>query len=86
MSPLDSIQIKYPNIQDYTQLTDFENLASGLAFLEHLFCKIDEHIADGATAEGLTGVFAMSKPDQEALALPLIDKPAPAVQIGRAHV
>ena len=31
-----------------------------------------------ATAEGLPGVFAMSKPDQEALVLPLIDKPAPA--------
>ena len=29
-----------------------------------------------ATADGLTGVFAMSRPDEEALALPLIDKPA----------
>ena len=29
-----------------------------------------------ATAEGLTGVFAMNKPDEEALVLPLIDKPA----------
>ena len=32
-----------------------------------------------ATADGLTGVFALSKPDEEALVLPLIDKPtAPA--------
>ncbi len=29
-----------------------------------------------ATADGLTGVFALSKPDEEALVLPLIDKPA----------
>ncbi len=35
--------------------------------------------ADGmwsATAEGLTGVFAMSKPDEEAFVLPLLEKPA----------
>lgn len=29
-----------------------------------------------ATGDGLTGVFAVSKPDEEALVLPLIDKPA----------
>ncbi len=29
-----------------------------------------------STAGGLTGVFAMSKPDEEALVLPLVDKPA----------
>ena len=29
-----------------------------------------------AAAEGLTGVFTLSKPDEEALVLPLIDKPA----------
>ena len=29
-----------------------------------------------ATADGLTGVFALSKPDEEAFVLPLIDKPA----------
>ncbi len=29
-----------------------------------------------STADGLTGVFAMSKPDEEALVLPLVDKPA----------
>ena len=31
-----------------------------------------------ATADGLTGIFAMSKPDEEALVLPLLDKPAAA--------
>ncbi len=30
-----------------------------------------------ASADGLAGVFAMSRPDEEALVLPLIDKPAP---------
>ena len=29
-----------------------------------------------ATAEGFAGVFAMSRPDEGALGLPLIDKPA----------
>ena len=33
-----------------------------------------------AAAEGLTGVFAMSKPDEEALVLPLLDKPAAAAK------
>ncbi len=47
--------------------------------------------ADGmwnATAEGLTGVFALSKPDEEAFVLPLLDKPivpAPPVQPAAAE-
>lgn len=47
--------------------------------------------ADGmwnAKAEGLTGVFALSKPDEEAFVLPLLDKPAapaPPVQPAAAE-